>query len=350
MGSDGGLYADEAPVHRVALQPFQIGQFPVTNAEYALFMAAGGYDEDRWWDTEVGQAWRRGEGTDQGPKQQWRENRDLLKEWLKTDHISELLKQERITSKQASDWQQIAKMGDDEFERLLNDWYPSGRQAQPVMWDDTAFNNSAQPVVGVCWHEARAYCAWLAAQTGRPFRLPTEAEWEAAARGQEGRPYPYGPEFDATSSNTFESHIRRSTPIGVYPGGQTPEGLADMSGNTWDWTSSAYLPYPYRADQQRENPGLPDVRRRVARGGSWVDYRHAARCAYRNRNHPNNRNNNVGFRVVCAVSHVLPPSLARALAARAGGIPRQDTLAAQDARFQQCVGLATSSRRGEGEE
>ncbi len=300
IGSDEGLYANEAPAHSVSLEPFQIGQFAVTNAEYALFMAGGGYEEERWWDdTEAGRAWRRGGGTAEGPKQQWRESRDVLQEWLKTDHISELLKQERITSKQASDWEQIAKMDHDEFERLLEGWYPAGRQTQPSLWDDSAYNNPAQPVVGVCWHEARAYCAWLAAQTGQPFRLPTEAEWEAAARGQEGRRYPYGPDFDAALGNTFESHIRRPTPIGVYPGGQTPEGLADMSGNTWDWTSSAYLAYPYRADPQREDPALPDVRR-VVRGGSWDIVRDLARCAYRDWVLPGRWDYDVGFRVVCA--------------------------------------------------
>jgi formylglycine-generating enzyme required for sulfatase activity len=68
------------------------------------------------------------------------------------------------------------------------------------------------------------------------FRLPSEAEWEAATRGKAGRLYPYGDQFDVQRSNTFESHIRRTTPVGVFPGGEeTPEGLMDMSGNVWEW-------------------------------------------------------------------------------------------------------------------
>jgi formylglycine-generating enzyme required for sulfatase activity len=122
--------------------------------------------------------------------------------------------------------------------------YPTGRQTQPAFWKDNAFNNPAQPVVGICWFEARAYCAWLSAQTGKHFRLPTEAEWEAAARGQQGRRYAFGDDFDASRCNTFETHSRRTTPTGVFPGGVTPEGVVDLTGNVWEWASSQYRVYP----------------------------------------------------------------------------------------------------------
>jgi formylglycine-generating enzyme required for sulfatase activity len=232
IGSDEGLYEDEAPAHPVKLQSFRMAKFPVTNAEWALFMKAGGYEDERWWDTEEAKAWWRGESTAEGPKQQRREDRKRFQENF--DKIRELHRAGRITSKQADDWEAIARMGDDDFEALLEKWYPPGRQTQPALWNDDAFNTPAQPVVGICWHEARAYCGWLSIQTGLHFRLPTEAEWEAAARGKQGRRYAYGDDFDATRCNTFETHTRRTTPTGVFPGGETPEGLIDMTGNVWE--------------------------------------------------------------------------------------------------------------------
>jgi formylglycine-generating enzyme required for sulfatase activity len=214
------------------------------------------------------------------------------------DEIRDWQRQGRITSQQADFWEEIADMDDEAFEALLDEWYPPGRQTQPAFWNNEAFNNPAQPVVGVCWYEARAYCAWLSAQTGQPFRLPTEAEWEAAARGRAGRRYAYGDEFDASRCNAFETHVRRTTPIGVFPGGETPEGFIDMTGNIWDWTGSLFQPYPYAADDGREDPA--GDARRVVRGGSWNGGQTNARAAYRYFNAPDSRNFNIGFRLACS--------------------------------------------------
>ena len=296
IGSDEGHYDDEAPVHPVTLHAFQLGQFPVTNAEYAFFLKAGGYEDARWWDTEAAQAWQRGESTGEGIKQQWRDIRQHFQ--ANFDSIRNEHRQGRITSQQADEIENITRMDDDAFEALLEERYLPGRQTQPAFWNDTAFNNPAQPVVGICWYEARAYCAWLSAQTGQVFRLPSEAEWEAAARGPAGRRYAYGDDFDATRCNAFETHIRRTTPVGIFPGGETPEGLIDMTGNTWDWTSSLYQPYPYRATDDREDPA--GDARRVVRGGSWGLNPILARAAYRGRGAPVYRHFDLGFRLVCA--------------------------------------------------
>jgi formylglycine-generating enzyme required for sulfatase activity len=246
MGSDEGYYKDEAPAHVVELTPFLIARFPATNAEWAMFMKAGGYEDERWWVTEEDRAWQRGEGTAEGPKREWREHRHRFQEDF--EQIRVWHQEGRITSKQADDWEAIARMNEDEFEALLEQWYPPGRQSQPAYWNDDAFNNPAQPVVGISWFEARAYCAWLSAVTRQPFRLPTEAEWEAAARGKAGRRYAYGNDFDPTRSNTFETHIRHTTPIGVFPGGEAPEGLVGHDGQHVGLDKQPFQALPLRCN------------------------------------------------------------------------------------------------------
>jgi formylglycine-generating enzyme required for sulfatase activity len=260
-------------------------------------MEAGAYDEERWWEGEAARRWQRGEGTAEGPRQQWREDR----QWVRDDpeRIWQLQRDGRITSQEAEAWEYYRTLADADFEALLTEWYPPGRQTEPAYWMDPAYNHPAQPVVGICWHEARAYCAWLSAQTGAAYRLPTEAEWEAAARGQAARRYPWGESFDPGRCNTFETHVRGTTPVGIFPGGDTPEGIADLSGNVWEWTGSAYRPYPYLADGGREDPETGETRW-VVRGGSWDHDRDDARCAHRHHFHPDYRSNFLGFRVVCA--------------------------------------------------
>jgi formylglycine-generating enzyme required for sulfatase activity len=151
-------------------------------------------------------------------------------------------------------------------------------------------------VVGVTWYEARAYCAWLADVAGHPCRLPSEAEWEAAVRGGKTRRYPWGQRFDPARANTVEGRVLRTTPVGVYPQGVNSVGLWDGAGNVWEWTAPLFEPYPYQAEDGREDPS--ESGRRVLRGGSWVTLRRDARCAYRNDAHPDDFYNTVGFRVV----------------------------------------------------
>ncbi|MHB8626984.1 MAG: SUMF1/EgtB/PvdO family nonheme iron enzyme [Aggregatilineales bacterium] len=301
IGDDHSDYADEKPARIITLDSFQIGVFPVTNAEYALFVAASGYDDESWWETAAAKAWRKGEGSTEGQKQAAREYRDYLKKNLKR-HQSRA----DVTVEEAGQAQELVEMSDADFEALLDEVYQSGkRYTTPEYWNDSAYNNPAQPVVGICWHEARAYCAWLSAQTEQHFRLPTEVEFEAAARGTEGRQYPYGTDFDSARCNTFESHIRRTTPVGIFDN-VTSEGAFDLLGNVYTWTSSIYDPYPYVASDGREDVNRTDVRF-VLRGGSWYFSRDFARSASRYSYHPGGRFYNFGFGL--GLVGVRPPSL-----------------------------------------
>ena len=175
---------------------------------------------------------------------------------------------------------------------------PPDKRDRPYFWDDQALNGSNLPVVGVCWFEAQAYCKWLSRETGLAYRLPSEAEWEKAARGHTGCLWPWGNEWDAQKCNCLESSeaFRSTTPVGMYPHGASPFGVLDMVGNVWEWTSSLYQTYPYDSQDGREEPASPGLR--VLRGGSWYNNRFVARCAYRDRLVPGYFNLSIGFRLL----------------------------------------------------
>ena len=141
----------------------------------------------------------------------------------------------------------------------------------------------------VSWYDALAFCRWLTDQLDCTIMLPTEEQWEKAARGTDGREYPFSGEFDPTKGNTAESGIGQTSAVGVFPDGASPYGVMDMSGNVWEWTLTEY--------ETRNYGTVNSNNARVLRGGSWRNTQYLARSTYRLHNDPTERSSSNGFRV-----------------------------------------------------
>lgn len=142
----------------------------------------------------------------------------------------------------------------------------AAKKAEVFEWERQA-THLDYPVTDISWHNAVKYALWLADATRLPWRLPTEAEWEKAARGDDGRRFPWGDQWDATKMNCR----RQAQPIGTYPQGASPYGMLDAMGNVKEWVSSAFNGYPYNAHDGREDLGA-DIRLRVLRGVLWYGF------------------------------------------------------------------------------
>lgn len=162
----------------------------------------------------------------------------------------------------------------------------------------TTFGDEDHPVVHVSWDDAIAFCAWAAKTTGKRIRLPTEAEWVKAARGTDGRNYPWGERAPAVELTNFDNFVGRTTPIGKYsPSGDSPFGCVDMAGNASQLVSSLFRPYPYSATDGRES--LTDRGLRVVKGGAFDSNSDSIRTDHRYGRGQSLHDEYVGFRV-CA--------------------------------------------------
>jgi formylglycine-generating enzyme required for sulfatase activity len=152
----------------------------------------------------------------------------------------------------------------------------------------------SRPVVGVSWFEAEAYAHWSG------VRLPTEAEWEKSARGTQGFVYPWGDDWVEDCAGHRAHGPRKTLPVGVFPGGESPYGVLDAAGSVWQWCSDWYAPDAYAHADARDprGPSRPADPRRVVRGGAWNTLPFSLRCANRNSYLPTARFSNLGFRCV----------------------------------------------------
>jgi formylglycine-generating enzyme required for sulfatase activity len=256
MGSFEGEGAfDEHPQHKVYLDTYYIDKYEVTNAQFKKFVEATGYVTD---------AERKGFGEVWNP-------REIISYW-------KLLPFEGVT------WQ------------CPNAWvkWKTGSSPHPKVWDNYHIEDQMDyPVVQVSWNDAQAYTKWA----GK--RLPTEAEWEKAARGIDGRKWPWGNEFDLCEEITAYANINSDSPlpVGCFPVDISPYGVYNLTGNVQEWAADWYAPDYYTYTPQK-NPKGPDTGSfRVLRGGSWKDVKcHHVLSANRAYQSPDYSSNFVGFR------------------------------------------------------
>lgn len=246
MGSDDAA-ADEKPAHRVHLDDFLIAVHPVTNADYEHFVRETGHRAPAIYELPL-----------------------------------------------------VVSAGGDERERRFRS------SGQPYVWlDSTAPKNRLDhPVTLVRWEDATAYCAWLSEATGRTIRLPTEAEWEKAARGGlEGKRYPWGDTIDRNKANFLNDPSSKNSygtsACGSYPA--NGYGLCDVVGNVWEWVHDWHGSSYYAASPLKSPTGPRDGMLRVLRGGSWlVSDTRMLSCSHRHKVPPDTYSYGIGFRVVCS--------------------------------------------------
>ncbi len=242
------LLEREIPQHKVYLPKYFIGKYPVTNKEFAVFVKETGYKTT---------AEEQGSGFVFAPE---------------------------FKKVKGANWQ-----------------HPFGPKSN--------INNKANhPVVQVSWYDATEYCKWLSLKTNKKYRLPTEAEWEKAARGTDKRTFPWGNNWKPKICNV-EYRIKNTTPVGKFsPASDSPYGCADMCGNVFEWTSTTIgsvkpwpskYKYPYNSNDGRENPTLKT--RRVGRGGSYSRGEAFCRTAFRFADLPTDRYSAQGFRVALEI-------------------------------------------------
>jgi len=288
MGCDDSSEEDERPKRQVYLEAFQIARYPLTNGEWQQFMDDGGYKDERWWSgSEESLAWWRGETTSRGNRESYR----TLRRYFKAD-FSALNRHSRKSAWHEDYirlWKDLVQSEEKYFEKWLIKNFPEGKCYKPECWNDMSLNNFAQPVVGISWYEASAYCHWindvLNLKKGDSFHLPAIDEWKAAAGGLMGRRYAWGDsESMEDSCNSRRVSLGQTSPIGCFLSGDTPSiyRISDLSGNCCEWSDS------YN--------GL-NCDERLICGGSWDNSLNISETTFHNWLDPATRDRIVGMRL-----------------------------------------------------
>ena len=164
--------------------------------------------------------------------------------------------------------------------------------AKPSFWENADFNHPKQPVVGVTWKGAQKYCQW------KNMRLPTEAEWEKAARGKRPVKFPWGDEPPNETRLNYDNLMNKTTEVGSYPSGKSDYGVHDMSGNVSEWVQDWHDPEYYLFSPKENPPGPKKGSYKIIRGGNWRSNADDVSLTYRNATVPKIKNTTVGFRCV----------------------------------------------------
>jgi len=183
------------------------------------------------------------------------------------------------------------EVASEEFAKFVEEtgYVTDAEKAGDTSWRFYAKDKPKHPVVKASWNDAKAFCEW----TGK--RLPTEAEWEKAARGTEGFVYPWGNDWDVNKANVKEAGYRGTTIVGSFPSGGSPYGVMDMAGNVAEWTSDWFQPYPGYPGGDSEAQYFGE-KYRVIRGGGWFSDQNLVRTTERSASSVSLANDDVGFR------------------------------------------------------
>ena len=276
-------------LRQVQLPEFRLARHPVTNAEFSRFVHAGGYSKERYWSVE-GWLWRSGAYPVADVRRRWTVRRDTV---AARPHLPlELLRQGKVSISEAAAVIRFGRMSDDEVLRIATSL--AGQKVDiPAQWYDNRFSNPLQPVAGVSWYEAQAYCNWLSEECGAVVRLPTEDEWEAAAvyaatygTGHAITDLQFPREWNLRIGNTGELHLGRTSPVGTFSPAMAAQAdvPADLSGNVFEWVVDVFRPH--------------EMWRHVCKGGSWRHLLRRGFCTYRGRGDVTARNDDIGFRIM----------------------------------------------------